>query len=222
MPTKIDWRPSQDPDDPPGTQIGEVIYSTAARAVATRARRRRERLVHVLHQPVWGVCQVCWQPWPCPTPEKQAEVRRPRWRDAKPKVSEAQAVEARDFLADWLRDEDVFEVTESIDWFAELADHIAALPAEDPRLAEAFRAVEPLLEDEEMRIPAVLYPNGYAVGFVDEMGWGSHLDHDLYFSGFVQALLADLAFWHSIQEQEGDDARWPPQGPTRRRRPRAR
>jgi hypothetical protein len=167
-------------------------------------------MVHTTHRPVpSGVCEVCYRPWPCPTPWKQANIRRPFWWARTPEVSPDEAAEARDFVADWLHDEEAEDEAAQA-WYWRLAEHVGTLPPDDPRLVTAARAIAPLLADDEERIEAVIYPQGEAVQFVDRMGTPDDLD--LYFAGFVQALLADCAMWGAIERTYGPDARWPATG----------
>lgn len=218
MPTRFEWRTAPDPNDPDLISEGSVIYSKNPRAVAARERRRRLRLKHTRHAPGSGpVCYVCLKPWPCPTPWKQVEVREefarhgdPRVKDAPP-VSADEASAAREFLADWFRDEDSFETPESIEWFGELADFITALPLDDQRVVAATRYVMPLFEDDDDRIEAAIYPVGAAIRFVEEHGWGA--DFAACFDRFLDKLGRDWATWQAIVARDGADARWSASNP---------
>jgi hypothetical protein len=62
--------------DPDAIREGVVVYSANPRAAYQRRRRYRLRLRHTVYAPdeAGGSCRVCHQPWPCPTPFKQAEI----------------------------------------------------------------------------------------------------------------------------------------------------
>lgn len=104
-----------------------------------------------------------------------------------------------------------FETRESIEWFAELADFITALPLDDQRIVAATRYVAPLFEDDDDRIEAAIYPAGAAIHFVEEHGYGA--DFDAYFERFIDKLGRDWATWQAIVARDGADARWSASNP---------
>lgn len=117
------------------------------------------------------------------------------------------AAEARDYLRDWLAGEDYWARAEpgSLDWFGGLADHVARLAPEDPRLLSAEICLEPFLEDDP-RIDSAIYPAGYAITYVAKTPWGG--DFDEYLAGFLAALRRDHALWQRAVELDGAGARW--------------
>ncbi len=210
MPTRINWRESDDPNDPSGTRFDETIYSDDPGAIADRSRRYRLGLRHTTHgRRPDGTCRVCGEPWPCATPGKQARIpygpNHP-WGRPDPSALE----KSRGFLADWLRDEDYFETQASIDSFGALADHVATIPLDDPRARSIARYVEPLLADEGDRIEGVLYPDGAAVRYVEETEWGG--DPDDYVEAFLEALRQDFTAWSDLVRRDGEAAAWPASG----------
>jgi hypothetical protein len=116
----------------------------------------------------------------------------------------------RSFIADWLRDEDYFGTEASAEWFGDLADFVAALPLDAHRIRAVARFTQPLLDDDEGRIEAALYPNGSAVAYVERTAWGGDLG--AYLDGFVEALGRDFAAWKELVRDVGAAARWPAAG----------
>jgi hypothetical protein len=119
-------------------------------------------------------------------------------------LEEQRIRDARDYLEDWLRDEDVFG-DESLDWFDALAVHVANLSLSDTRVMLAAVALQPFLDDDD-RIDCTMYPDGSAIRYVEETGWGS--DYDAYLTGFVDALAQDWQRWRSMVDHDGEDAAW--------------
>lgn len=111
--------------------------------------------------------------------------------------------EARDYLADYLVDEDIHG-DESRDWFEELGEYVTRLPLDDQLIVKAAVYLQPFLDDDE-RLECAMYPGGQAVNFI-EAGWGGDLG--AYLTGVVGAMGRDHARWQAMLKDVGEGARW--------------
>lgn len=114
---------------------------------------------------------------------------------------------ARRYLAAWFSDEDYWTEAEpdSAEWFVALAAYALSLPLADERLDVAERCLQPFLDDDE-GVETALYPDGYAVSFVEKTAWGG--EFDVYLGGFLTALERDHLLWVRAVELDGPRAVW--------------
>lgn len=117
---------------------------------------------------------------------------------------EERLTRARDYLSDYLADEDWFG-EEAAEWFDTLGDYVSALPLDDPRLMEAVRYLQPFLDDDD-RIDSAMYPGGAAVSYIEYTDWGG--GHDRYLTGFIAATSRDWQQWQQQLSELNDAAEW--------------
>jgi hypothetical protein len=110
-------------------------------------------------------------------------------------VEQAQIESTREHLSQYFEDEKGWQ--ESVpaglpEWFDALAQHVASLSLADACLFEAATYMKPILENNPDLAVYAMYPEGNAVGYLQEH-WGGRVDE--FFSGFVAAMAEDHATW---------------------------
>jgi hypothetical protein len=98
----------------------------------------------------------------------------------------------REYLGAYLADETGWQDQVPVElpgWFKGLSAYVGGLGDDDPRLIDAFPALEPFFADDPFLDGYAMYPDGITIGYLEEH-WGG--DYATFFDGFVAALLEDL------------------------------